>query len=110
MFTARAFWITRRSAGLLSGIGPPAFTAIAMSLPMRANCFAIRSQRRNMVALRVSKMRPIPVLLDSRGFSVINFGEAIYNVVIRQTALGRASEDVTSRNRSDLHVNPISGH
>ena len=32
MFTARAFWITRRRAGLDGGSGPPAFTAIVMSL------------------------------------------------------------------------------
>src|SRR5688500_15470953 len=59
MFKARAFWMTRLSAGLFSGVGPPAFTAIAISFPMRANCFDIRSQRRNIVAFRVSKMRPI---------------------------------------------------
>src|SRR5690606_27831787 len=59
MFTLRAFWRTRRRAGLLSGSGPPALTAMVMSLPMRANCLAILSQRANMVALRTSKMRPI---------------------------------------------------
>src|SRR5262245_64250922 len=57
--TARAFWITRRSAGLLSGLGPPALTAIVISLPMRAKAFDMRSQRAIMVALRVSKMRPM---------------------------------------------------
>ena len=31
MLTARAFWIARRKAGLLSGFGPPARTAMAMS-------------------------------------------------------------------------------
>src|SRR5690606_17341681 len=61
MFTRFAFWRTRRSAGLLSGSGPPALTAMTMSFPMRANCFAIRSHRANMVALRGSKMRPIVV-------------------------------------------------
>ena len=59
MLTARAFWMTRRSAGLVSGFGPPALTAIVMSLPMRANCFAIWSQRANIVCLRASKMRPM---------------------------------------------------
>src|SRR3954447_14567094 len=59
MFAARAFWIIRRSVGLLSGLGPPAFTAIAMSFPMRVKSFAILSHRLNMVALRVSKMRPM---------------------------------------------------
>ena len=59
MFAARAFWIIRRSVGLLSGLGPPAFTAMAMSFPMRVKAFAILSHRLNMVALRVSKMRPM---------------------------------------------------
>src|SRR5262245_30435463 len=59
MFTARAFWIARRSAGLASGLVPPVRTAIAISLPMRWNCFAMRSQRANMVCLRTSKMRPM---------------------------------------------------
>ena len=59
MFAARAFCITRRSAGLLSGLGPPAFTAMAMSFPMRVNTLAIRSHRLNMVALRVSNIRPM---------------------------------------------------
>ena len=59
MFAARAFCSTRRSVGLLSGLGPPAFTAMAMSLPMRVNALAILSHRLNMVALRVSKMRPM---------------------------------------------------
>jgi hypothetical protein len=59
MLIARAFWITRRSAGLLFGSEPPAFTAMVMSLPMRANCFAIRFHRANIACLRTSKMRPI---------------------------------------------------
>src|SRR5262252_940052 len=66
MFAARAFWIMRRRAGLLSGLGPPAFTAMAMSLPMRVNAFAILSHRLNMVALRVSKMRPMANALPHR--------------------------------------------
>src|SRR5687767_15674906 len=59
MLTARAFCIARRSARLDSGSGPPALTAIVISLPMRANCFEMRSQRANIVCLRVSKMRPM---------------------------------------------------
>src|SRR4051812_41157911 len=59
MFAARAFCRTRRSVGLVSGLGPPDFTAIAMSLLIRVNSFAIRFQRANIVALRVSKMRPM---------------------------------------------------
>src|SRR5437868_14330781 len=60
MFPARAFCSARRRAGLLSGLGPPAFTAMAMSLLIRVNSFAILFQRANIVALRVSKMRPMP--------------------------------------------------
>src|SRR5690242_72016 len=51
--------MARRSAGLFSGFGPEALTAMAISLPMRANALDMRSQRANIVALRVSKMRPI---------------------------------------------------
>ena len=47
------------SSGLATGSGPPALTAMVISLPMRANCFAIRSHRANIVCLRVSKMRPM---------------------------------------------------
>src|SRR5687768_1356574 len=64
MLTARAFWIARRRAGFDSGFAPPDFTAIAMSFATRVNAFAIRSQRANIVALRVSKMRPT---VDLRG-------------------------------------------
>src|SRR5919197_4989250 len=59
MLGPRAFCSARRRAGLLSGFGPPAFTAMAMSLAMRVNTFAIRFHRANIVALRVSKMRPM---------------------------------------------------
>src|SRR6185503_19340122 len=59
MLTARAFWTTRRSIGLLTGSDPPALTAMVISLPIRANCFAIRSQRANIVCCLVSKMRPM---------------------------------------------------
>jgi hypothetical protein len=59
MLAARAFWIARRSAALWWGSGPPDFTAMTMSLVIRVKTFAIRFQRANMVALRVSKMRPM---------------------------------------------------
>src|SRR5262245_3408343 len=59
MFAARAFWMTRRRAGFDSGFGPPFLTAIVISLPMRENILDMRSQRANIVALRVSKMRPM---------------------------------------------------
>src|SRR5258706_16331738 len=59
MFTARAFWITRRSVGFDAGSLPPAFTAMLMSLAMRANCFAMRFQRANIACLRTSKIRPM---------------------------------------------------
>src|SRR5882757_3493299 len=59
MLTLLAFWKQRRRAGLVAVSGPPTFTAMAISFPMRVNCLAIRSQRANMVCLRTSKMRPI---------------------------------------------------
>ena len=59
MLMARAFWMMRRRVGLFSGFGPLAFTAIVISLPMRANALDILSQRANIVAFRVSKMRPM---------------------------------------------------
>src|SRR5512136_1438911 len=59
MLAPRAFWMARRRAGFVSGLGPPAFTAMAMSLLMRVKTFAILFHRANMVALRVSKMRPM---------------------------------------------------
>jgi hypothetical protein len=58
MLSARAFWITRRSAGLLAGSVPALRTAIVMSLPIRANCFAIRFQRANITCFLTSKIRP----------------------------------------------------
>ena len=42
-----------------SALGPPALTAIAISLASRVNSFAILFQRANIVCLRVSKMRPM---------------------------------------------------
>src|SRR5262245_23303955 len=62
MFTLLAFWKQRRRAALVLGSGPPAFTAIAISLPMRVNCLAIRSQRANIEALRTSKILPIVIM------------------------------------------------
>src|SRR5579863_6885979 len=59
MLTARAFWMIRRSVGLAAGSGPPDLTAMVMSFAMRANCFAMRFHRANIVALRTSKMRPM---------------------------------------------------
>ena len=59
MFTAREFWIARRSAGFAFGSEPPFFTAMVMSLPMRLNCFAMRFQRANIVCFLTSKMRPM---------------------------------------------------
>src|SRR4051812_18559590 len=59
MLTARAFWITRRRVGFAAGSGPLALTDIVMSLAMRANCFAMRFHRANIVCLRTSNMRPM---------------------------------------------------
>src|ERR1700752_2483161 len=59
MLTARAFWMVRRRVGLEVGSAPPDLTAMVMSFAMRANCFAMRFHRANMVCLRTSKMRPM---------------------------------------------------
>src|SRR2546429_442723 len=59
MLTARAFWMVRRSTGLDAGSVPPAFTAMVMSFAMRANCFAMRFHRANIVCFLTSKMRPM---------------------------------------------------
>src|SRR5256884_9810627 len=67
MLTARAFWMVRRSVGFDAGSAPPAFTAMVRSLAMRANCFAMRFQRANIVALRTSKMRPMPAWCTNAG-------------------------------------------
>src|SRR5262249_16186680 len=67
MLAARAFCRMRRRAGLLSALGPPDFTPMAMSFPIRVKALAILSHRLNMVALRVSKMRPMTTGLPRRG-------------------------------------------
>src|SRR6185295_14573108 len=66
MLTAREFCTARRSAGLELTSLPPALTAMLMSFATRANCFAMRSHRANIVCLRTSNMRPIGarILLD----------------------------------------------
>src|SRR6185312_5895209 len=70
MLTARAFWITRRRVGLDAGSGPLDFTAMVMSLAMRANCFAMRFHRANIVALRTSKIRPMGQWCSQSGMFV----------------------------------------
>src|SRR5579859_3007600 len=51
--------MVRRSTGLEAGSAPPDLTAMVMSFAMRANCFAMRFHRANIVCLRTSKMRPM---------------------------------------------------
>src|SRR5579862_7612371 len=70
MLTLLAFWKQRRKAGLELGSGPPVFTAIAISFPMRVNCLAILSQRANMVCFLTSKILPIDSIFQ---FIVIDF-------------------------------------
>src|SRR5215470_12711170 len=60
MLTARAFWMTRRRAGFDAGSGPPDLTAMVMSFAIRANCFAMRFHRANIVCFLTSNMRPMP--------------------------------------------------
>jgi hypothetical protein len=59
MFTARAFCMTRRKAGFEEGSGPPDLTAMVMSFAIRANCFAMRFHRANIVCFLTSNMRPM---------------------------------------------------
>src|SRR6476661_6779639 len=93
MFAARAFWITRRRAGLVSGLGPPDFTAIARSFPMRVKAFAILSHRLNMVAFLVSKILPMGTF---------------YQAAARRGSLrGRMRDD---RRRSATHRVRSAGH
>src|SRR6185437_7061039 len=66
MLTLLAFSWQRRRAGLVAGSGPPALTAMAISLPIRENCLAIRSHRANIVDFLTSNMRPI----DAKTFLV----------------------------------------
>ena len=40
-----AFWITARKRELASGFGPPSFTAITISFPIRVNALAMADQR-----------------------------------------------------------------
>src|SRR4051812_12468620 len=67
MFTLLAFWKQRLNAALVPGSGPPAFTAMAISLPIRVNCLAILSQRANIEAFLTSKILPIIIELDASG-------------------------------------------
>src|SRR5690242_4636293 len=82
MLTARAFWITRRSAGFECGSEPPALTATLISLLMRANALDMRSQRANIVCLRTSKILPI-----GRGFSHAAAGKGDIPLFARADAL-----------------------
>src|SRR5688572_3535992 len=90
MLAARAFWITRRRVGLVSGLGPPDFTAMARSFPMRVKAFAILSHRLNIVAFRVSKIRPMGMVLPGGGPS----GEGAWTIVPLLTPhhLGRMAD------------------
>ena len=68
MFSDLAVWISIRSRGLPAGSGPPALTAITISLPSRVKVLAILPQRLNLRALRNSKALPI-TLFGSVRFS-----------------------------------------
>src|ERR1041385_80392 len=94
MFTDRAFWITRRSEGFDSGLGPPFLTAIVISLPMRANALDMRSQRANIVALRVSKMRPMGSRKEvgSRGRGARRRGHGPRSIVAAERAFNGARD------------------
>src|SRR5689334_20219737 len=76
------FWIARRDAGLELGSEPPALTAMLMSLDTRANCFAMRSHRANIVCLPTSNMRPI-----GRGFYLAGAGMSRTGTAMLQTSI-----------------------
>ena len=59
MFMPRAFWMAIFSRELESGLGPPAFTAMAISLPMRVKSLLSLALRAKILCLRFSKMRPM---------------------------------------------------
>src|SRR5690554_6967283 len=59
MFAAFAFCITARKRAFVSGLGPPSFTAITMSLPILVNVLAIADQRFNFLAFLNSNALPI---------------------------------------------------
>src|SRR5690606_14665017 len=59
IFTALAFWITARSRELASGSGPPSFTAITISFPMRVKALDMADQRFIFLAFLNSKALPI---------------------------------------------------
>src|SRR5262245_415931 len=107
MLMARAFWITRRSAGLFSGLGPPALTAIVISLPMRANALDILSQRANIVAFRVSKIRPIVAPVEGLRSARHARPESSRAALARQ---GRFSLPVAGRRRGDQRIDELPRH
>jgi hypothetical protein len=59
MFMPRAFWMATLRRLLASGLGPPAFTAMAISLPMRVKSLLSLALRAKILCLRFSKMRPM---------------------------------------------------
>ena len=59
MLAALAFCMTARSRELLSGSGPPSFTAITISLPMRVKVLAMADHLFIFLAFRNSKALPI---------------------------------------------------
>ncbi|MCY1313124.1 hypothetical protein D9M70_636210 [compost metagenome] len=74
MFAALAFWITALRRELVAGSGPPDFTAITISLPMRVKVFAIELHRFIFRAFLNSNALPIRInylKLQNYGFSGI---------------------------------------
>jgi hypothetical protein len=59
MFIPRAFWIAIFRRELESGLGPPLFTAMAISLPMRVKSLLNLALRAKILCLRFSKTRPM---------------------------------------------------
>jgi hypothetical protein len=64
MFSRLALAMIARSAGLFSGYGPPAFTAMAICLPIFVNVLAMWPHRFSFVALRYSNALPISIYFN----------------------------------------------
>jgi hypothetical protein len=62
MFSRLQVAMIGRNAGLFSGSGPPALTAIAICLPRRVKVFAMWPHLFNLVAFLYSNALPICIL------------------------------------------------
>ncbi|MNE50394.1 hypothetical protein D3C80_1449640 [compost metagenome] len=61
ILAALAFWITALNLELASGLGPPSFTAITISLPILVKALAIADQRFIFLPFLNSNALPISI-------------------------------------------------